>query len=207
MAKFLSWSVITGGLVGLYLVVVRPWQMRWGATEGEVGLALPGDALVAEPDFNATRAVAVAAAPALVWRWLIQLGSRRAGWYSIDWIDNGGVPSATKILPAFQKIAVGQFIPFTPNQQNGMWVKEFTAFRYILWADRAGRATWLWYLAPTANGETRLLTRLRTKYDWRSLWIAYYLLYDVGDIFLMSTCLKGIKRRAEKEQAALASGR
>ncbi len=203
MTAFLSSSAVLVVLIGFYLIVVRPWQLRWGATTEEVGLNLPGDALVTKPDFNATRAIVIAASPERVWRWLVQIGSKRAGWYSIDWIDNGGVKSATEIIPAFQKIAAGQFIPFTPDQKNGMWVREFAACRYILWTDRVGRATWLWYLAPTATGEVRLLTRLRTKYKWSSYWIIYYLLYDVGDIIMMSACLRGIKNRAEQEKLAL----
>ncbi len=204
---FLALLTVLGLLVGLYWKVIRPWQLRWGATDEEVALALPGDTEVAAPDFNATRAITIAASPELVWRWIIQLGSKRAGWYSIDWIDNGGVKSATSIIAEFQKIEAGQFIPFTPDQKNGMWVKEFTPFRYILWTDKAGRATWLWYLASTPTGQVRLLTRLRTKYNWRSIWVLYYLLYDVGDIVMMRACLKGIRQRAEKEMAAFAASR
>ena len=189
-------------LLAAYISVLRPWQLRWGATSEEVGLTLPGDTMVASPDFNATRAITIASSRALVWRWIIQIGSKRAGWYSIDWLDNGGVKSATEIIPAFQKINVGQFIPFTLNQKNGMWVQEFEEFRYILWTDKAGRATWLWYLTATATGEVRLLTRLRTRYTWSGFWIMYYLLYDVGDILMMSACLKGIRQRAEQEKAA-----
>lgn len=202
MTTLLISGAILVFLITAYLLVLRPWQLHWGATRGEVDLALPGDAMVAAPDFNATRAITIASSPALVWRWLIQIGSKRAGWYSIDWIDNGGVSSASNIIPEFQKIEPGQFIPFTPNQKNGMWVKEFEEFRYILWTDKARGATWLWYLVPTVGGEVRLLTRLRTRYKWKGLWILYYLLYDVGDIIMMRACLKGIRQRAEREKAA-----
>ncbi len=80
-----------------------------------------------------------------------------------------------------------------------MWVKSFQACNYILWEDKVGKATWLWYLVPTDNGNTRLLTRLRTKYNWKGFWIIYYLLYDIGDIIMMRKCLLGIKQRAENE--------
>ena len=185
-------------LLVFYLFVLRPMHLRWGATNKEVDFVLPGDELVSKPNFNATRVITINAAPEEIWKWIIQIGSKRAGWYSIDWMDNGGVPSSFEIIPEFQKIEVGQFIPFTPDQKNGMWVKEFNLNKYILWVDKAGKASWLWYIYIDENANTRLITRLRTKYTWNNLWVIYYLIYDVGDIVMMKKCLKGIKKRAEK---------
>jgi hypothetical protein len=185
-------------LLIIYIFIIRPWHLKWGATSKEVKLALPGDEIVKKPDFNATRGISIAASPEKVWKWIIQIGSKRAGWYSIDWMDNAGKPSSTVILPEFQKIEIGQFIPFTPDQKNGMWVKDFKEYEYILWLDNAGRATWIWHMYVNDAGDTRLITRLRTKYVWNSLWIIYYLTYDFGDIIMMKKCMKGIKLRAEK---------
>jgi hypothetical protein len=174
-------------------------HLRWGAFNQEVELSLPGDNLVDKPDFNATRGISIDAPTDIVWKWIIQIGSKRAGWYSIDWIDNGGVESSWDIIEEYQKIEIGQFIPFTPDQKNGMWVKEFKTNEYILWADKEGKATWLWYLVPGEDNSSRLLTRLRTNYKWNSIWIIYYILYDFGDIIMMKKCMRGIKNRAEKE--------
>lgn len=128
---------------------------------------------------------------------IIQIGSARAGWHSHDWIDNAGVESSHKILPGFQRIEDDYFIPFTPDQKNGMWVKRFLAPEYVLWRDRKGNAAWLWHLSQTGRGGTRLITRLHTRYDFSFPWIIYYLLYDFGDIIMMRKCLLGIKERAE----------
>ncbi len=198
MTTLIIITVISTLLIGLYLLVLRPWHLRWGATDNDLALNLPADSLVTNPDFNATRGITINSTPEEIWKWIIQIGSRRAGWYSIDWMDNAGIKSSYEILPEFQKIEIGQFIPFTPDQKNGMWVKEFKVNEYILWVDKDGRATWLWYLYPVAEKQSRLLTRLRTKYVWKGFWIIYYLLYDFGDIVMMSKCLKGIKKRAEK---------
>jgi hypothetical protein len=186
------------GVFLIYIFLLRPWQLHWGATKKEIKLKLPGDEIVTKTNFNATRAITVNSTPNHIWPWIIQIGSGRAGWYSIDWIDNAGSKSATKILPQFQKIEDGQFIPFTPNQKNGMWVKKFKENEYILWVDKDAKATWLWYLIPISNLQTRLLTRLRSKYIWNGFWVIYYLIADFGDIIMMSKCMKGIKRRAER---------
>jgi hypothetical protein len=199
MTTLLIISGLLLGLTGIYLLVLRPWHLRWGATDYDFALSLPADSLVVNPDFNATRGITINSTPEGIWKWIIQIGSRRAGWYSIDWMDNGGIKSSNQLLPEFQIIEIGQFIPFAPDQKNGMWVKEFRENKYILWVDKAGRATWLWYLYPVDEKQTRLLTRLRTKYVWKGFWIIYYLLYDFGDIIMMSKCMKGIKRRAEHQ--------
>ena len=87
-------------------------MLTWGATKEEIERSLPGDDLVIKPHFIATRGVTIQAPAAEVWKWIIQIGSARAGWYSLDWIDNAGVPSSRELLPEFQKIEAGLFHPF-----------------------------------------------------------------------------------------------
>ncbi|MBU3927409.1 MAG: hypothetical protein KKB74_06345 [Bacteroidetes bacterium] len=193
--------LITGTILTLlilYFFVFRPMHLHWGATNEEVKAKMPGDGIVKTVHFNATRAISINSTPENIWKWIIQIGSKRAGWYSIDLIDNGGIESSKEILPEFQKIENGYFVPFTPDQKNGMWVKEYKEPEYILWVDKEGNATWLWYLKKKSETETRLITRLRTKYNFLSIWIIYYALYDFGDIIMMKKCMKGIKERAEK---------
>jgi len=184
-------------LAVIYVGVIRPRLLTWGATRAEIRQSLPGDDIVAKPHFIATRAISIRAPAREVWKWIIQIGSARAGWYSLDWIDNANVPSSREILPEFQKIDVDYFIPFTPDQKNGMWVKSYQEHEYILWWDHKGNGTWGWYLREDENGQTRLLTRLRTRYDFSFPWVIYYLFYDFGDIIMMRKCMTGIKKRAE----------
>lgn len=184
-----------------YFLLIRPWQLSWGSTKEERSQSLVGDDIVTQPNFVATRAVSINAPPAQVWKWIIQIGSGRAGWYSLDWIDNANVPSSRAILPEFQKIELDYFVPFTPDQKNGMWVKDFKEPDHILWWDKKGNGSWGWYLFKDQTGGTRLLTRLRTKYDFSFPWIIYYLIYDFGDIVMMSRCMLGIKERAEQASA------
>lgn len=50
-----------GGTVALaaYALFVRPWHLKWGATEGELKMSLPGDELVEHPKLNATHAITI----------------------------------------------------------------------------------------------------------------------------------------------------
>jgi hypothetical protein len=194
-----------------YLRVIRPWQLRWGATDSEVDRAMPGDEVVQEPTFNATRAITVAAPPDAIWPWIVQIGFRRAGWYAYDWIDNPRwptldrirpwQPSAETIIPALQHVAVGDFYPQGPGESSGLWVRAFERNQWMLWADKQGNATWLWLLDPVDSERTRLITRVRLHYVWTSPWILMNLMLDVGDIVMMRKCMLGIKRRAEAMHA------
>ncbi len=182
----------------IYIWFIRPWQIRWGATDDEIDSSMQGDEVVKLPTFNATRAVTIHARPKEIWPWILQIGSKRAGWYSLDWIDNGNIPSAERIIPALQHMDVDDFVPMTPDGKNGMWVKACDTDKYMLWWDKKDKSTWLWRLEPIDEFQTRLITRLRVRYAWTSIWVIYYLLQDVGDIIMMRKCMLGIQRRAER---------
>ena len=81
------------------------------ATAAERRRALSGDGFICNAAGAVMHAMTIAAPPDSVWRWLVQMGAGRAGWYSYDWIDNGGRPSATKIVPELQHLAVGDIMP------------------------------------------------------------------------------------------------
>ena len=181
----------------IYFLLYRPWQLRWGATDDEVDRYIPGDDVVSNPHFNATRAVTVEARPEDIWPWLVQIGCRRAGWYSYDWVDNLGIPSAERIIPEYQHFEIGQLIPFSPNGKMGMYVKDFSPPNWMLWGDLENISTWCWSLYPVDTTHTRLITRVRLKYNWLSPTIIFSVLLDIGDIVMMRKCMLGIKRRAE----------
>jgi hypothetical protein len=187
------------GLLAVYSRLVRPWTMRWGATDAEVARPLPGDQLMARPGFKATRAITIAARPEHIWPWLVQLGSGRAGWYAIDWIDNAGVPSAQTIRPEFQHLQVGDRIPMISGQEVGPVVKELEPNRRMLWWDGQGEFTWEWLLEPIDDQTTRLLTRVQEAYPppW-SRRMLYAVVASTGDIVMVRRQLRGIRARAER---------
>jgi hypothetical protein len=77
----------------------RPWHTRWGATRAETRSVMPGDEYFPGAQFQATRAITIAAPPNRVWPWLMQVGFGRAGFYSYDLLDGLGHPSAELVLP------------------------------------------------------------------------------------------------------------
>ena len=115
----LAGIVAIAGTIGMSPLLAR-WYRTWGASPEEAQRALPGDDLVPNPRSNMTCAVTVRAPVPRLWPWLVQLGCQRAGWYSYDLLDNGGVRSAEQILPEHQHLAVGDEILLTPDGRLGM---------------------------------------------------------------------------------------
>src|SRR5688500_20401961 len=100
---------------------------------------LPGDAMISDPIFTSTHAITINAPPEQVWPWIAQMGAGRAGWYSWDAIDNGGTPSATSIMPAFQTVVSGDVMPAIPGATDAFVVAAVDAPRDLVL--KIGRAS------------------------------------------------------------------
>jgi hypothetical protein len=131
-------------LAVLYSFPIRGWMSRWGTTPSDLTRVMAGDGLLVDPTFSYTMAATVNAPPEDIWPWLLQMGYQRGGLYSYDWLDRlfGYLdrPSATRILPEFQHLAVGDAIPLqrsfasnrpeTPGLHLSVWrsSRDFSSF-------------------------------------------------------------------------------
>lgn len=209
----------------------REWNYRLRdtvsvrATPQERKRSLPADLLIPEPAAIVMHAVTIAASPECVWPWLVQMGAGRAGWYSYDWIDNDGHPSATEIIPALQHVAPGDVLPSLPGVKESFIVAAVQPGRdLILTVPAPGGGllvSWEFFLEPLAQLRTRLLVRGRVSSQWppvvagepaapaRSIEHVYALLARLprwlmgpvalfGHGIMQARQLRGIKRRAER---------
>ena len=184
-------------VIGAYLTVIGPWQRRWGATDQEVQRAMPGDELLRADAPTTTRGITIDASPEEVFRWLLQIGYGRGGWYSYDWIDNDGRPSVDRIDPDLQRLAVGDRIEMLPGM--GPIVREIEPNEHILSAGDTD--SWCLLVAPLEGGGTRLISRWRQ--DWPTtlgtkVWIARA---DPGAFVMEQKMLRSIRHLAEQADA------
>ena len=86
--KLLGAALGAAGALAAYVFLVRPWHLKWGATDEETKMILPGDELFEHPQLNATHAITINAPVKKVWPWLVQIGQNRGGFYSYTWLEN-----------------------------------------------------------------------------------------------------------------------
>ncbi len=195
---------VLDALGGLPLFATAPlyrrWHLRWGATDEEVRASMPGDEIVSKASFNGTRAITVDAPPEKVWPWIVQMGYRRAGFYTYALLDNAGYESADRILSEYQSPQVSDWMPMAKkiNETTAFKVKAFEVNEWLLW--EKPDSTWAWRLIPLAGSRTRLIARLKVRYAWESpiSAILTLCLLEFGDFPMMRRVLTGIKGRAER---------
>jgi hypothetical protein len=177
---------------------LRAASLRWGANLGESRAALPGDDLVPVPHYRATNAVTVQAPPEQVWPWLVQMGGyTRAGWYSLDRLDNGGVTSAWEIVPELQHLEVGDVMP-TDRDGTGFVVERLDPpHALVLTIREHGTVTSSTFVLRPQGAGTRLLCRLRLTAPCSPGGVRYRLLMELGHVPMTLVMLRGVRRRAE----------
>ncbi len=140
-----------------------PWQRSWGATEDEQLRVMPGDDFIIAPDYVTTRAITIDAPPDAIYPWLVQMGYRRGGLYSYDFLDRLfgflDAPSSKVILPEYQDLKPGDVIPV--GRGEPFPVKDLKKDEYLLLAGESDGKKWTWSTAlyPVDDGMTRLVTR------------------------------------------------
>jgi hypothetical protein len=198
-------AAVIGTAVAAYILLVRRWQLRWGATDEECDAALPGDDLIPNPDLLATRAITVHAAADQVWPWIVQLGQGRGGFYSYDALENlvgCDIHSADRVVPQWQDLKVGDHVKLHPEVGLAVALVEPGRALVLRGGVPMGAAqppydfTWAFVLREQPEGTTRLLVRERYAYTQR--W-ASWLVEPVAVVaFVMSQrMLRGIRDRAE----------
>lgn len=209
-------GLVTGAAVAAAVVgavaLLRRASLRWGASEGELRMALPGDELLPDPDLEATRAISIDAEPADVWPWIAQLGQNRGGFYSYDWLENlvgVDIRTADRVVPDLQVRAVGDAVNLAPEVAltvAALEVGRHLVLRGAVALDGSGGAgapydfTWAFVLLRRFDGSTRLIVRER--YAYLTGWAAAMVEPVEMVSFLMTErMLRGIRDRAERTAA------
>lgn len=209
----------------VYFGFVRPWHLHWGASAEEAKRAMPGDNLVAQDRIGFTQAVTIQAPVEKVWPWLVQIGFKRAGWYSYDQIEGllgaadfvDGHRSANRIVPELQDLKLGDQIAIHPAAP--FTVEMVEPNRLLALAVHADLKTnkpfdlngpkpenfinfsWVFMLEPVDAKTTRLIVRWRSDYTPSlGTFIGFGVFVEGGSFLMQPKMLLGLKERAEKYQ-------
>ncbi len=115
-------ALVIAAASALYGLVLRPRHLCWGATNADVARRWPGDDLVVAPRTRAVRAVTVQAPVAVVWRWIMQVGRDRGGFYSYTWLENligADIHNVCRLIPGLPDRRPGDTVWMAPPDRFG----------------------------------------------------------------------------------------
>lgn len=204
--KLNLWTTAIGaaGALAAYAFIVRPWHLKWGATQAELKMPLPGDELVEHPQLDATHAITINAPVADVWPWLVQIGQNRGGFYSYTSLENlvgCQMRNADEIVPEWQDLKVGDEVWLHPKAP-ALKVLRIEPERAIVL-----EKCWTFFLQPIGEHKTRLIIRGRGEFNpdlknpllnfliWRGV-------FEPAHFIMERKMMLGIKKRAEATKEA-----
>lgn len=207
---------IFAALLFAYLYVIRPWHLHWGATHLDRIAVLPGDALSPFASAIITHAVNVDAPAEALWRWLVQLGQDRNGFYSYAFLEKLvglGTHNNFRIVPEWQQRSIGDAVwPGSRRRSGGRArmiaavVEPMHSLVLVTPGDweliRAGKegldTTWALVLQRKGVNTTRLIARLRSAANL-SLWqrAVNFRFWELAHFLMERKMLLTLKKLAE----------
>lgn len=197
LKRFFAGVFITLLILIIGYAFLRPFHLRWGASDADLQRPLPGDLTGS----RWTRAILIEATSEQVWPWLVQFGQGRGGWYSYDWLENMlgfDIHTADGILPDYQNPDLG-----TPICMSGSFCpsKVFIIDPYQLFGwqavDDSGQPVWTFVFGLFPEGEN--LTRLVVRESFNPVFMppTAVLALEIPDVVMELKMLDTIKARAE----------
>jgi len=168
--------VVSIAIIVAFFLIVRPWYLRWGATDDEMRRPLPGDEIIASAVAQETRAITIQAPIGRAWPWMAQLGQDRGGFYSYDLLENlvgCEMPTEDRLSPEKQSWQVGDKLWMYPKRKAGgigfATLHVYLAGRALGFGTRVAGTpptgpedgSWSFVLEPVDASTTRLLIRGR----------------------------------------------
>ena len=198
------------------LVVVRPWHMRWGASDADVSARLPGDEVLPDGHYRMDHVVTVRAPARAVWPWVAQIGQDRAGFYSYQRLERffgAHITNADRVHPEWQTRTVGETVRAVQPDYLGGRLGDYVGWRVALF--EPGRALVLenwgsFVVRPIDANTTRLHIRLRGRgapsVKGTLLAPIDVLVFEPAHFIMERKMLLGIKQRAEALRQCLGKG-
>jgi hypothetical protein len=199
-------ALAVAAAVGAYSLALRPWHLRWGATDAEVARKWPGDELIVNRSTRAVRAVTVNAPAARVWPWIMQVGRERGGFYSYAWLENligADIRNVYQRIPGLPDRQAGDTVWMAPRDKFGgrarMIVAEARFERAMILVPPGDvEGVWSFILEPAPDHTTRfVMLSLAAKPR-----IADRIFWEPAHFVMERRMMLTIKRLAERVQRA-----
>jgi hypothetical protein len=214
LVKTFAGAAAIGGALAAYSYKIRPWHLRWGTTDEEINEPLPGDEIKPGAEVQVTHAITIDAPASTVWKWLVQIGQGRGGFYSYDWLENLfglEIHNTEEEKPRWQHLKVGDFVRSAHRDwlggrfrsKAGWFVVRMEENHALILRDEIEHGSWSFILRPVDETKTRLLIRARgNKPANLPLKIFHYGFFEPAHFIMERKMLLTLKKRAEEFSAA-----
>jgi hypothetical protein len=185
--------------LSIYDIFLKPIITTWGASEKEVSMPMAGDDKTST--ITATRAISIDRPKSEVWKWLVQLGADRGGFYSYSFIEEAlgyETRQQDSITPEFKEIKVGDLVRGSINEKRSIVPYSFPVL-YVDPGETFVLGNWGTFLLKEVNSQqTRLIVRTQELANKKSEWLKVASYIEVPLHFIMERrLLMGIKARVE----------
>lgn len=186
----------------IYYLWLRPRHLRWGATIQETQETLSGDEDTQNVKGQSTRAITIYAPAAEVWKWLVQIGQDKGGFYSYAWLENlvgCHLHNSDRILPQFQRIQAGDQVWLHPKAPPLPVIHVEPGRAIVMGSNTSEPGTWGFYLKSPDTNITRLIVRSRGSWKpglWRALF--QYGVFEPAHFIMERKMMLTIKHLAER---------
>jgi hypothetical protein len=150
-------------------IVMRPVFVQWGTTDADRAIALPGD-LPGDAGYRLDHAITIKAPADSVWRWLVQIGQDRGGFYSYSWLERlfgADIQNAERLRSEWQSMEAGDFVrAVQPGYLGGLFGAAGDSLGWRVTKVNWGRSFILenwgtFALVPIDSFTTRFIIRTR----------------------------------------------
>jgi hypothetical protein len=198
---FVTLGITLMVLISSYIVMIRPWHLRWGATDREVEMVLPGDTIAAPDAVSSTRAITILAPAPGVWAWLEQTGQNRGGgWHSYAWLENlfaADMHPIEAINPGLPELHVGDtlymHVGAATNPIMAVTVESIEKERTLVL-----RGGWTFLLMPLSENKTRLIVRYPMRPNEFGHPLLTFPIFEPVHFVMESGMMLGLKANAEQ---------
>jgi hypothetical protein len=225
--KALRFNMVAEMLAYMGYGLLNSHLLSYRATKAEKAMQLPGDELLTTANAGETYAVTIDALAEMIWPWMVQMGGGKAFWYTWSpahaFPEYKHHISTSSIHPEWQDLKAGDIVLDGDalgqcSENRGAWrVMELEKERSIVFfsardfidgfefdpnATRPkkiyGITSWVFYLYPLSDSQSRLLIRVRAELGPGLLKIVARLIFGLGDAIFERMILDGIKTRVER---------
>ena len=209
MRTFYMTLAIIAGLMLIYHFVIRPKILRKGATKNEARRKFAGDEIIPRKPFRSTMAVNLNAPPEDIWPWLVQVGWRKAAFYSYNIMESlfgMDLHNADRIHPEWQDLNVGDTMWMSHPRRKKLFpvtrVEKLKSPEELVFAiygpddpDTKPSGAWSFILEPIDENKTRFFSRLQVAPSSTTGKLIFYFFMEPAHVIMQQGMFEGLKKR------------